>query len=250
MAELLRYIKSDLYKLYHSSFLLIHLIFPICGAVMTLIYAIFAHVSDINKIAAFFQIISISYPFVISIVCVIVVKQEANAGNCQNILTLPNRTKVIISKLTILLGFSLLSLTLCVMLTIAFIRLVGVSLSFSYLLLIMPTIVLWSSNILIYILHLILAFYFGRNACIGMGAVGSLLSALLQTGLGAGLWFVIPYGFGVRLTEHSLRVSLETGIDLPLEVQSATFFCIGMTCVAIILMIICFNRYTGKISVD
>ena len=30
------------------------------------------------------------------------------------------------------------------------------------------------------------------------------MSALLQTGLGTGLWYVIPYGLGVRFAENAL----------------------------------------------
>ena len=45
-----------------------------------------------------------------------------------------------------------------------------------------------------------ISFRFGKNTCIGLGAVGSLLAALLQTGLGTGIWFVIPYGICLLYT--------------------------------------------------
>ena len=56
MANYICYLKSDLYKLYHSCFFLLHVIFAVCGAAMMLLYAGVSQSDDINKLAAYFQI--------------------------------------------------------------------------------------------------------------------------------------------------------------------------------------------------
>ena len=51
MIELWYYVKSDFFKLRNSSFFGAHILFPISGVALVLLYAVFAAVSDINKIA-------------------------------------------------------------------------------------------------------------------------------------------------------------------------------------------------------
>jgi len=250
MIELLRYMKCDLYKLRRSSFFWLHILFPICGVALVLLYASFAEVSSISKIATFFQLFAIAYPFVISVVCTVVAEQEMKAGYCQNILVLPSRTKVALSKFFVMAVCGLLSVGFGTALFAGLLPLTSSALNISYMSYLLPALVLWSSNLLIYALHLLVAFWFGKNACIGVGTVGSLLAALLQTGLGTGLWFVLPYGFGVRLTEYFLMYSMDMISALNAEIKYGMGCCIGITSVAICLMITFLYRYSGKSVTD
>ena len=84
MSEYYQYLKSDIYKLRHSWFLGIHLLFPVLGAALMLFYSRLSSGSELNKLAAFAQIIAIAYPFVISVVCQIIAEQELQAGHFQN----------------------------------------------------------------------------------------------------------------------------------------------------------------------
>lgn len=203
MDEYCRYLKSDIYKLRHSWFFVIHLLFPILGAALMLIYSHLSSSSELNKLAAFTQMIAIAFPFVISVVCQIVADQELQAGHFQNMLTLSSRKKAIFSKFAVLLLSGLFSVALStVLFGIPFSYIAGTKLPVGFFVLI--PVVLWVSNIMMYGLHLILAFRFGRNFGISIGVIGSLLSAILQTGLGTGLWYVIPYGLGVHFAEGAL----------------------------------------------
>ncbi|MBD5255361.1 MAG: lantibiotic immunity ABC transporter MutG family permease subunit, partial [Barnesiella sp.] len=102
------------------------------------------------------------------------------------------------SKLTILLLAGLFSAALIIVLFgLPFSYMTGTKLPVRFFVLI--PIVLWVSNVMMYGLHLILAFRFGRNLGISVGVIGSLLSALLQTGLGDGRWYVIPPKFSQSL---------------------------------------------------
>ena len=48
------------------------------------------------------------------------------------------------------------------------------------------TLIVFSSNILLYMIQYLVVFYFGKGASIGIGIIGSLISALMLTGLGDG----------------------------------------------------------------
>ncbi len=244
MGEYCRYLKSDIYKLRHSWFFVIHLLFPIFGADLMLIYSHLSSSSEMNKLAAFTQIVAIAFPFVISVVCQIVAEQELRAGHSQNMLTLPSRRKAIFSKFAVLLLSGLFSVTLItVLFGIPFSYITGTKLHVRFFVLI--PIVLWVSNIMMYGLHLILAFRFGRNFGISIGVMGSLLSALLQTGLGTGLWYVIPYGLGVRFAENALTSIFNLPPMGNREIQIGILFCTFVTCGIIGLVAFWFSRYSG-----
>ena len=244
MKEYCRYLKSDLYKLRHSWYFAIHLLFPILGAVLMLLYSHFSSSNELNKLAAFVQIIAMAFPFAISIVCQIVAEQELQAGHFQNMLTLPDRKKTILSKLAILLLSGLFSAAFSIVLFgVPFSYSTGIKLPVKFFIFI--PVVLWASNIMIYGLHLIAAFRFGRNLGISIGVMGSLLSALLQTSIGAGRWFVIPYGLGIRFAE-SVLISL---FNLPSggnrEMQLGILFGVVATGGIIGLTVFWFSRYSG-----
>ena len=97
MANYICYLKSDLYKLRHSCFFFLHVIFAICEAAMMLLYACVSQSGDINKLAAYFQIMAVAFSFTIGIVCYVAAEQEVKAGHFQNILTLLYRPKAAIS---------------------------------------------------------------------------------------------------------------------------------------------------------
>ena len=244
MNEYCRYLKSDIYKLRHSWYFAIHLLFPVLGAVLMLLYARFSSSSELNKLAAFAQIIAIAFPFVISIVCQIVAEQELQAGHFQNMLTLPDRRKTIFSKFAILLLSGLFSVALStVLFGVPFSYITGIKLPVKFFVFI--PIVLWASNIMIYGLHLILAFRFGRNLGISIGVMGSLLSALLQTGIGTGRWFFIPYGLGIRFAESALIFIFNLPSVGNREIQIGIIFCTAATCGIIGLVPFWFSRYSG-----
>ena len=247
MTEYCRYLKSDIYKLYRSWFFAVHLLFPVLGAVLMLLYSHFSSSNELNKLAAFVQIIAIAFPFVISIVCQIVAEQELQAGHFQNMLMLPDRKKTIFSKLVILLVSGWFSVTLStVLFGVPFSYITGTKLLWKFFLYI--PVVLWASNIMIYGLHLIVAFCFGRNPGISIGVMGSLLSALLQTGIGTGRWFVIPYGWGIRFAESALISIFHLPSVENRELQIGIIFCTVATCGIIGFVPFWFSRYSGTSS--
>lgn len=58
---------------------------------------------------------------------------------------------------------------------------------------------LLASTVILYLLHLFIAFLFGSGATIGLGIFEVLVSALLLTGLGDSIWQFVPAAWPARL---------------------------------------------------
>ena len=86
----------------------------------------------------------------------------------------------------------------------------------------------------------------GGNFCIAVGVAGSLLSALLQTGLGTGIWFIIPYGLGIRFSEFALKKALSLAVHIDLEIKIGIIFCVTATSVIMGVIIFWFSKYDGN----
>lgn len=77
---------------------------PIIGIALFLSYYSFSKFDSINKVSGYIQVLSISFPLLISIVCSSVVEQEALAGNFKELLSTEyGRRKALISKVCLLL---------------------------------------------------------------------------------------------------------------------------------------------------
>lgn len=250
MVDFIRYTKSDLYKLKYSSFYFIHLALPICGVGLLLLYTAFSSISELNVVSSFFQIFAICYPFIIAIVCNIVEEQEMGAGYSQNLLTLPHRGFAVLSKFLILITFGFLAMIGSAALFYILLPIFRDTASLSIEIFLFPALVLWSANIMFYAVYFMISFRFGKNTCIGLGAVGSLLAALLQTGLGTGIWFVIPYGIGIHLSDYALNYALRIEAIQNAEITTAIVICIVLTVLLVIILMIWFRKYSGKHTVE
>lgn len=197
-------LKSDLYKLCHSSLLLIHFLVPVIGIILFIWYYSFSPWKETDKLSAYIQILSISFPILIGIITSILVEGEQDAGGFQMLLSIatpkyvPHITKLI---WLIIFGF-------CASL----VALVGFGMSFNLLgyksftlMFYIKTAVLLSISVLpLYLLQYLVSFIFGKGYSLGLGIIGSLLSALLLTGLGDGIWMFLPWGIAGRFSDNLL----------------------------------------------
>ena len=62
--------------------------------------------------------------------------------------------------------------------------------------------IMLGGNLLLYILHLFLAMRFNKGVTIGLGIAESLLSAVLMTGLGDGVWIYVPAVWANRMAGY------------------------------------------------
>ena len=88
----------------------------------------------------------------------------------------------------------------------------------------------------IYLIHLFVGMSFGKGASMGLGIAGSLIAALMITGLGDAVWRYIPWAWSVRAMDYTVLAW-----DRPqLYAQVKTDFSSGMiisVCCTICLLI-------------
>lgn len=244
-------LKSDLYKLCNSPLLLIHLIVPVVGIILFVWYYSFSALNEFNKLSAYIQILSVSFPVLIGIITSILAESEQKAGNFQMLLStatpkyIPHITKLI---WLILFGFCS-SLVALVGFGIGF-SLLGYT-TFKLLFYIKTAVLLTISVIPLYLLHYMISFIVGKGYSLGLGIIGSLLSALFLTGLGDGIWTVLPWGITARFSE-TLFVSDLMNIDFFQFngiIQSMIFISI-FNFLFLIALILLSNKWEGRESED
>ena len=224
MIALLRCIKSDFYKLRHTSIPWIHLLIPLAGAFMFLAYYRLSSWDTVKKISGYLEVLAIAFPLLIGIISGIVIEQEEQAGNFQTLLcSTKSKCTTYLSKLIILLLLGSFSITLAV----------GVfALGFHvlpYLFYLKAGVALIIGNIFLYILHVFISLQFGKGASAGLGVAGSLISALMLTGLGDYIWYFVPWAWSVRFCNRMFEKLNYPAFsaEIVLDMQKGLFVKIG-----------------------
>lgn len=245
MKELSNYIKSDLFKLWHSWFFITHIIFLAMAVFITQISKLLYKNSNEGMLLTFFQLLGVALPFAVSIVTYILVDQETRTSCSQNILILSSRLKVIISKIIILITSGLITISIGTVL-MNMLNSIGIITGWSF----GAIFILWGTSIWLYVIYTFLAFRFGKNACISLGVVGSLLAVLLRTGLGQGVWHLIPFGWGANIVEIFIfsNFSKDRINQVSIDTHSGLVFVV--TVISIIFLFIWFRRYDGRTTAD
>ena len=107
-----RNLQADLLKMKGLPITLAHILIPIITSGLFLAYYSFSVWSENTKIIAFYQAVGAGFPVLIGIFAASIMEQEQNAGAYQNLLTLRKKTTAFLSKVILLLIFSLFSVFL------------------------------------------------------------------------------------------------------------------------------------------
>lgn len=244
-------LKSDLYKLCHSPLLLIHFIVPVVGIILSVWYYSFSPWNELDKLSAYIQIVSVSFPVLIGIITSILAESEQKAGGFQMILSTATPKYIPhITKLIWLITFGFCS---------SLLALVGFGIGFSALgyttfklLFYFKTAVLLSISVIsLYLLHYIISFIFGKGYSLGLGIIGSLLSALFLTGLGDGIWTFLPWGITARFSETLLVSSVMNVNFLQFNgIIKSMIFILIFTFLFLITLILLTSKWEGRKSED
>lgn len=195
----IRLVKADIIKLLKTSFFLLHAFVPTIAALLFYFYSKSTNYDKIFMGTGYIQLVSISYPVIIALLCSIIAEMEAQAGNCYFMLRDSKiRCLPILSKVSILL---LCGLAACFTIAtgiiasgvVAFTNTPPVTMFLSI------GFILWISNIALYLFHFIIAFSFGGNGNLSVGVIELLAAALLSTSLGDRLWYYFPCCYSVRI---------------------------------------------------
>ncbi|MDM5232316.1 lantibiotic immunity ABC transporter MutG family permease subunit [Lysinibacillus pakistanensis] len=245
---MLRLLRAEFVKVKRTPFLLTHFLVPIIISGLFLAYYSYSPWNFDWKISGYFQALSCGFPIIIGLVCAMAAEQEAKAGHFQEMLT-ATKTKIIayLSKLLLLLLFSFGAILLSFgIFSVGFIELLHED-TFGYQFYFIAGCILFVSFAFLYILHFFVSLQFGKGASIGLGIVGSLLVALLLTGLGDGIWSFIPYGWGGHFV--SLWAMKESGLDLStveIGLQEGIIASVCGTLLALVLSCLWFWRWEGR----
>ena len=199
MRTILRCIRANCLKTKRSILSVIYVLVPF---VLALAFAGYFHISNWDrtlKISAFLEMMGIIYPFLIGITVGIIAQQESRAGQYQFILSaVPSRVSVYIGEICFLMINSLL---FCVVAVACFSLLFPFA-SINGCIQIIGLLLLGTAPI--YLIHFLCAFMFGKSASMGLGIAGSLLAAIMLTGLGDICWQYIPWAWSVRFMDFWL----------------------------------------------
>lgn len=211
MISLGRAISAEWMKLRETSVKWIFLLIPLICAIIFLSYFGVIHETDQGKLYVFYmEAICIALPFLISIICGMTSMQEEKAGHFQVILGGISRTRNYISKLT-----SLVLLTSCSIITAVAIFILGATYildieGISYIIYLKACVALICGCVILYIIHLFIAFILGIGASVTLGGAGLLLTGLMATGLGDGVWQYVPWAWNIRFVDILLVLNTAT----------------------------------------
>lgn len=196
---------ADFLKMKGTPVILAHILIPLMTSGLFLSYYSFSAWNDTTKIIAFYQAVGAGFPVLIGIFTASVVKQEQNAGGFQNLLTLPQKMTAFLSKVLLLLLFSMLSILLtAAVFGFGFYRISGSTINIGTC--ITAALIMWCSSIPLYLWQMILAFQFGEGVSVCAGIVSSLVSALMLTGLGKFIWKFTVISWTARIPYTCLKL--------------------------------------------
>lgn len=205
MGELYRNIRGELWKMRHTLIPVMHVLIPLLGIAVFLVYYSFAAWSDEGKVSGYIEALSVVLPLVISVICSISVEMEEK-GHFQTLLGVAvHRRTTLLAKWMVLSGIGLLAILLAVLCFAGGYRIMAgtaVLPAGKYLIL---SGVLWIGGMDLYLLHLFLNLAFSRNLSLSMGTAELVISALFLTGLGEGRWQFFPCAWGGRWSSYLLQ---------------------------------------------
>ncbi len=236
--------KSEIYKFVHSNLIYIHLFIPVLGIAVFLSYYKISLWSETDKVSAYLQALAIAYPVLISIITTMSVELELQAGHFQMLFTVAVKVSTThLVKLFLLLMTGLVSV---------FVAVLGFAIGFKFMgndlfltsFYLKAALLLFLGNLPLYILHYIVGFAFNKGVGLGVGIVGSLISALLLTGLGEKIWFYMLWSISVRLC--SILVKCEE-LDIKftdwINVEKGFLFISIASIILIMLLILWSNKW-------
>lgn len=245
MQNFINHIKVDFYKFYHSKIIKSHFTIAVLAMISFLLYYTISSYSELEKVKVYIQIISMSFPLVISIIVNMVYEQEEECGGFQYFLMTPNKKYLShLSKLISILILGFVSTLIAILgfgIIFYFMGNQSIELDFYF----KESIIIFGSNILLYMIQYLVVFSLGKGASIGIGMIGSLISALMLTGIGDGIWRIIPWGYSMRLSYYFVlyNANILTPKD---DIIQGIFIMIIFIAIIFILQLIFSNRWEGR----
>lgn len=204
MRELHGCIRAEILKMRHTLLPWVHILVPLVGITIFLLYYQWAGWSDEGKVSGYIQTIATVFPLIISIVCSISVEIEEKGCFQAFLGTVIHRRNPLLAKWLVLLGMGITAVLMAVGGFAAGYWVTTGKMVYwkrEYMIL---AVVLWLCGINLYLFHLFLNLAFSKNISLCVGTAELLIAALFLTGLGEGLWQFFPCSWGGRWSGYLL----------------------------------------------
>jgi len=251
MQQFYKCLSGEFKKRKRSTFLLLHLCLPFLftGILMLYYFSRNAPLSAAASYIIFFQIIGITTPVIISILCGMVADAESEAGGFQNILGLiQSKTTSFLSQITMMILSYSASLFFALSIYVLALKFVvnvrEVNLSLYYL----TGAIFIAAAIFQYFFYHYISYKHSVEISGIFGFMGMIINALCLTTLGDKIWGFIPWAWANRfcdyLKDSSLLLNIEFSKDPMIITGLSSFFI--LTCLIICLNIVWINKWEGR----
>ena len=263
-----RALRSEFIRMHTSPLVAAHLACALAAGLACGAYFAFAPWNPAQGADAYAQFLGALMPLMAGIVCGLAFDAEREAGGMANLTGVPSRPTAVAAKITMLFLMGAATLALAIGLFALILALAGRSA-------LSPVAYVWCiagltlGSAPLYILSSWLALRFGRNAAIGVGAVGLLLAFFSIGGLAHGLMTgeltgaypgilgYIPLTWSARLGSLGVEngmVSLSLGAHIEGSVMNVAAhvhvqtlltagLCLALSAAALIVLLTWFNRF-------
>lgn len=246
MKSLWYLVKADFIKMRHTAFYPVHILVPLLGNVLFLAYFMISPWEPAGKIQAYLEVVAIAFPLIGGVVTAMAAEQEALAGGFKEMLSQQYpRWEVWLSKF-LMLFLTGLAVDIFAIGTfwLGFRFLVGGTQVDASIFLGAALIIIFC-QIIMYTFHLMVGIRFGRGALMGLAVVECLVTALMLTGLGDGLWMFLPCSWGARLCDYFL-LYYQKGLFLNQLGASTAGGILGATVIVFIWYLVWSGRFEGR----
>ena len=238
---ILRGIRSEFIKLRHAAVLWIHILIPVLGAAVFLLYfALYPQVEDSSKMAFVLELTAIVFPVVISVICGMMAALEEKAAGFQGMLSNKDgRTISYLNKLAAAIILGGISTALLVGITFFGISFFS-SAQVSYGKFALAALGMFAGSVPLYMIQMCLSIKWGLGGSVFVGVIGSLLSIMFSN-VDAAIWPFIPFTWGIRILQNIIHTTtISTGIELSIV--------IGVSAIILFLSLVWFQRWEGRKS--
>lgn len=207
--------RSELLKVIHTPFTIIHTTLPIIGAGLFTVYFFFyKNVAPVNKIDLILELTAMVFPLLISIIVGLNISLEEKASHFQTLLAVPCRGKSFLAKLITLYFVGVLSLIALFVLFLLGTLLTGQvgTVPIPFLLQAVFGLAIW--NFVIYTLHLFLSLKFGLGSSLFWGVFESLQCILFSNIELRGAARLIPFAWSVDWIRDSMNKTISNHIGV------------------------------------
>lgn len=181
-----RALHSEAVRLRRSPLIALHLVLAVALGLCAGGYFSYAAWDSLLGADAFFQLLGAGAPLLVGISCGLAVDAEREAGGCANLLGVPSRRVALAAKGAVLFALGLVAALLAAVLFFGVLAFAGRDVP-SLAACLAAALGIALGCVFLYAAFLWIALRFGRNASIGLGALGLIVALASMGGLANGL---------------------------------------------------------------